>query len=191
MDWDSHKVPIIGDANVGKTSIVTRYTTDQFAESPAATVGVSNVQVTLHHNDDEVTINIWDTAGQERFRSLVPLYTRGADVIMLVFSFTDPESFEHIDQWYTKLRTDMRMLCPIVLVGNKTDLTELVPRPRAEDWAADHNCPIVFTSAQTGENIKELFDIIAKQIWRTSSQVAVVERVAVAQKAQAKSSCCK
>jgi small GTP-binding protein len=190
MDWDSHKVPIIGDANVGKTSIVTRYTTDQFAESPAATVGVSNVQVTLRHNDEEVTINIWDTAGQERFRSLVPLYTRGADVIILVFSFTDPESFEHVDQWYAKFRTDMRMLCPIVLVGNKTDLPELVARARAEEWAAEHSCPVVFTSAQTGDNIKELFDVIAKQIWRTSSQVAVVERVAVGQPNRVKPPCC-
>jgi small GTP-binding protein len=178
MDWDSHKVPLIGDANVGKTSIVTRYTTNQFPETPATTVGVSNVQVTLHYESEELTVNLWDTAGQERFRSLVPLYTRGADLIVLVFSMTDYESFEHLTQWYGKVRTDMRLTCPIVLCGNKTDLDALVPRARAEEWAAEHNCPVVFTSAQTGDNIKDLFAVIAQEIWKATTQSTVVDRPA-------------
>jgi small GTP-binding protein len=177
MDWDSHKVPIIGDSDVGKTSIVTRYTSDDISETPSVTVGVSDVQVTLHYRDDDMTINIWDTAGQERFRSLVPLYARGADMIILVFSLTDPDSFDHLEQWHYKIRTDMRMACPIILVGNKTDFPPQVSRGRAEELAADHNCQVVFTSARTGDSINELFDIIAQEIWKATSHITVVERV--------------
>jgi small GTP-binding protein len=176
MDWDSHKVPLVGDANVGKTSIVTRYTTNRFVETPAATVGVSNVPVTLQYESEELTVNIWDTAGQERFRSLVPLYTRGADLIVLVFSLAEYESFDHLPQWYSKVRTEMKLSCPIVLCGNKTDLEALVPRERALEWANEHNCPVVFTSAQTGENIKELFAVIAQVIWKATTQGAIMER---------------
>jgi small GTP-binding protein len=178
MDWDSHKIPIIGDANVGKTSIVTRYTTGSFGTGAAATVGVSNVQVVLRYQGDELSVNIWDTAGQERFRSLVPLYTRGADVVVLVFAVNDLETFEHVDQWYLKVRNDMRLNCPLVLCGNKIDLEFSVPSARAEEWANDHGCPLVFTSAASGDNIQKLFDVVAAELFRAHSHINVSERVA-------------
>jgi small GTP-binding protein len=177
MDWDSHKIPIIGDANVGKTSIVTRYTTGAFGTEPAATVGVSNVQVVLRYQGDELPVNIWDTAGQERFRSLVPLYTRGADIVVLVFAVNDNETFDHLDQWFIKVRNDMRLSCPLVLCGNKSDLEFSIPRVRAEEWANEHGCPLVFTSAATGQSIEELFDVVAAELFKANSHINVSERV--------------
>jgi small GTP-binding protein len=132
--------------------------------------------VALNYNDEELTINIWDTAGQERFRSLVPLYTRGADLIVLVFSLADVTSFDHLESWYSKVRVDMHLTCPLVLCGNKTDLAEQVPRSRAIEWATDHGCPLVFTSAVTGDNVKELFRIVAQEIWKASNRISVMER---------------
>jgi small GTP-binding protein len=189
MDWDSHKIPIIGDANVGKTSIVTRYTTDSFVDGPAATVGVSNVQVILRYEGEELIVNLWDTAGQERFRSLVPLYSRGADLIVLVFAVNDQETFDHVDQWYSKVRGEMRLNCPLVLCGNKADLEFSVPRGAAEEWARVHGCPVGFTSAQRGENIYELFQAIAGELFKATSHVNVSERVL--EPAPQSSGCCK
>jgi small GTP-binding protein len=190
MDFDAHKVPLIGDENVGKTSIVSRFTTGGPLEAQTNTVGVSNVQVTLHCRTKELTINIWDTAGQERFRSLVPLYTRAASLIVIVFSLADIATFDHVETWYSKVKTDWKLACPIVLCGNKSDLEEQVPRARATEWANEHNCSVVFTSAVTGENIDKLFDTVGERILNISDRIAVTEHVRESESAEVKQKCC-
>jgi small GTP-binding protein len=166
LDAPLHKVPFIGDANVGKTSLITRYTTNEFTSAPTATVGVSNVQIKATHGSSEFIINLWDTAGQESFRSLVPLYARGSDVLVLAFSVASIETFKGLDQWFDQIRTDLGITCPIVICGTKTDLqpwqVEILP---VKTWAREHNCPLIFTSAQSGDNVAELFGLIAEQLF--------------------------
>jgi small GTP-binding protein len=160
-----HKVPFIGDANVGKTSLINRYTTNEFSMAPTATVGVSNVQIKATHGSSEFIINLWDTAGQESFRSLVPLYARGADVLVLAFSVASLETFHSLDQWFQQIRNELGINCPIVICGTKTDLrpwqVEIVS---VKTWAKEHSCPLIFTSAESGDNVAELFGLIAEQL---------------------------
>jgi GTPase SAR1 family protein len=57
---------------------------------------------------DKVTkLQIWDTAGQERFRSLAPMYYRGASAAVLVVDFTQKRSFESIRGWVDELRANV------------------------------------------------------------------------------------
>jgi small GTP-binding protein len=156
-DIPVYKVVFIGDADVGKTSIITRYVTKQFLDFLIPTVGMSHVQVAICFGPDEFIVNLWDTAGQERYRSLVPLYTRDAIVIVLVFAVDVIATFQHLDGWLTKLRDELQLSCPVIVVANKTDLEFAIDKNRFIAWAKDKELRIVMTSAKTGENVQQLF----------------------------------
>jgi len=155
------KVPLIGDANVGKTSIVSRLTTDIYTGNTTPTVGVSNVQITLKHKDKDVALGIWDTAGQEKFRSLIQLYTRNSSLLILVFDISSVDSFHSIDFWYKKIRVELDNKSPMFLCANKIDLSPVISREAIEEWARLHECRTFYTSAQNGEGIDEMFHAVA------------------------------
>ncbi|KNZ54886.1 hypothetical protein VP01_2823g4 [Puccinia sorghi] len=84
---------------VGKTSIVHRYTTGSFSYSLTSTIGASFCTKKLSVDGCKVRLQIWDTAGQERFRSMAPMYYRGANAAILVYDITNMESFFDIQNW--------------------------------------------------------------------------------------------
>jgi small GTP-binding protein len=165
QELSQFKVPLIGDANVGKTSIVSRYTTDNFVANARPTVGVSTTSILIDVGKDKVELSVWDTAGQERFRSLVPLYTRHAAAMILVFDMAATQSFAGLDAWLTKLTVDMAVKCPIVVCGNKIDLPGAVAQAAVKEWAADKGVACHFTSALTGVGVTELFHMVARKVY--------------------------
>ena len=76
----SLKILIIGESGVGKSSLLLRFTDDQFDPEMAATIGVDFKVKVMNQQGNRVKLAIWDTAGQERFRTLTPSYYRGAQV---------------------------------------------------------------------------------------------------------------
>ncbi|KAG8952771.1 hypothetical protein FRC04_003694 [Tulasnella sp. 424] len=121
------KVVVMGSAGVGKTSLVQRYTTNTFSSTKiAATAGASfHVKKTIV-NGVPVRLQLWDTAGQERFRSLAPMYYRGAHAAVLVYDITNPSSFEDIRVWLEELKKNIPPESEndmiIYIVGTKVDL---------------------------------------------------------------------
>jgi small GTP-binding protein len=158
------KVPFVGDANVGKTNIVSRYTTENFLPNSRPTVGVSTTSITFDLATEKVELSVWDTAGQERFRSLVPLYTRHAALMVIVFDMSSAHSFQSVSAWMDKLRSEMGVKCPIFVCGNKVDLPPEVTRDSVMEWAAKNDCNAFFTSAVTGSGVTELFQAIAVKV---------------------------
>jgi small GTP-binding protein len=164
------KVPLIGDANAGKTTIVNRFTSDRPSGSVSPTVGVSTVNITFAVQDETLELSIWDTAGQEKFRSLVPRYTRGAALIVLVFDRSCPASFAGLDYWFSRVRNEMDAACPVFLCANKTDLPPAVPEEAIRVWAQRNGCPLFFTSALSGEGIAEMFSEVATRVLTTGER---------------------
>ncbi|KAG9034962.1 hypothetical protein FRB95_012252 [Tulasnella sp. JGI-2019a] len=121
------KVVVMGNAGVGKTSLVQRYTTNSFnSTKTAATAGAAfHVKKTVV-NGVTVRLQLWDTAGQERFRSLAPMYYRGTHAAILVYDITNPSSFEDVKVWLEELKknvppeTENDMI--VYIVGTKVDL---------------------------------------------------------------------
>lgn len=89
-DDASHKIKIIflGDQGVGKSSIMNRFINDKFENLYQATVGLDFNSKNVIIERQEVRLYLYDTAGQEKFRSLIPMYIRDADVIILVYDIT-------------------------------------------------------------------------------------------------------
>ena len=97
------KLLLIGDAGVGKSSILLRFTDDAFEEHLASTIGVDFKVKTVTMRGKTLKLTIWDTAGQERFRTLTSSYYRGCHGIILVFDVTDRSSFEHVRMWLDEI----------------------------------------------------------------------------------------
>lgn len=155
------KVVLVGNSSVGKTSIIMRRHHNTFSDDRQTTIGAGYVQEEIQTKYGNAKINIWDTAGQERYRCLVPMYARGSNVALLVFDITYSETFDSLDDWVEKIRTDVSENCPIVVAGNKLDLgcpPDL--REKYDSWAQDNSITLIYVSAKTGESIDILFQEI-------------------------------
>ncbi len=158
------KVCIIGDTDVGKTSISSRYCHGEFPENSTPTIGASFLQKRVVQGGTEISLQIWDTAGQERFRSMAPMYYRGAKAAICVFDVTNEESFNRILAWLRDLKAHADPNVVICIAGNKCDKQCVVNLSACEELATSIGAQFVKTSALTGEGINELFDALSKQI---------------------------
>jgi small GTP-binding protein len=154
---DSFKVVLLGDASVGKTSLLTRWIDSRIIPNQPATIGVGFRCTPLELNGIIYNIHIWDTAGQEVYRSTSPIYCRNARAAMLVYDITCRASFDNLDQWLSIVRNGRDM--PLVLVGNKTDLStqRMVDRDLGYEWAQREGAKFYETSATTNDFVKEAF----------------------------------
>ena len=97
------KILIIGESGVGKSSLLLRFTDDQFDPDQEATIGVDFKVKVIDNNGNKVKLAIWDTAGQERFRTLTPSYYRGAQGAILVYDISSRESFQKVEDWLNEV----------------------------------------------------------------------------------------
>lgn len=131
--------------------------------SPQATIGIDFLSKTMYLEDRTVRLQLWDTAGQERFRSLIPSYIRDSSVAIVVYDVTSRTSFAGCDKWIEDVRAERSTDVVIVLVGNKTDLSDKrqVAYEEGEQKAKHFNIQFIETSAKAGYNIKPLFRKVA------------------------------
>ena len=154
-----YKLIVIGDENVGKTSIINRFKNNQFSPEYEPTVGLDFQSIPILIDDQSVTLLLYDTAGQEKFKSLIPLYTNEANIILLIYDISNKESFENIGKWFDSLNNINKEEVVFALVGNKSDLdfNRKVTKEEAESYAKEHNYVFQEVSAMSGEGIQELF----------------------------------
>ncbi|KAG8758225.1 hypothetical protein FRC14_000472 [Serendipita sp. 396] len=116
------KLVVMGNTGVGKSSLVVRYTENRFSLSTTATTGALFVTHKTNFEDFHVKLQIWDTAGQERFRSLAPIYYRGANAAIIMYDLTRLESFNDVRIWIEELKKNCDPDLLIYIVGSKADL---------------------------------------------------------------------
>ena len=98
----THKIILLGESAVGKTSIINRLTKDTFSNLTISTVNEFYIEKEFKIKDDKIILEIWDTAGQEKFRSIVKNYYKGAAAAILVYDITNLESFKQLDDFWLK-----------------------------------------------------------------------------------------
>jgi Ras-related protein Rab-6A len=154
-----YKLIFLGDQSVGKSCIMNRFMNDTFTEEYQATIGLDFQSKNVQIDNQDIHLLLYDTAGQEKFRSLIPMYTRDANIILLVYDITSKDSFMHIPEWIKDL-TNIKMEEVIfALVGNKNDLEENrdVTIEEGQKFAQEHDFIFQETSAKTGDGFSELF----------------------------------
>jgi small GTP-binding protein len=145
---------------VGKTSIINRYLQKyDFDPHEANTIGAMYDSHEIQRDDRIIELQIWDTAGQEQYRSLGSTYFRNAHGAVVVFDLTASHSYANVPYWVQSFRSVAGRDRAALIVGNKSDLTETraVVWGDAADWATEHNCQYLETSALSGEGIDIAF----------------------------------
>jgi len=173
------KIVLLGDTGVGKTSIALRFTQDTFQVRTNPTIGASFLMKNMVFDDKKIKLQIWDTAGQERFRSLAPMYYRGASAALLVYDITSLVSFNKVKEWINELRLNVPEDIIMVVVGNKVDRAAKHRQVKFEvgyDYARSVGASFTETSAKTKEGIEEVFNDIAKRLIQTQPTRKVPER---------------
>jgi small GTP-binding protein len=127
---------------------------------------------TVALDDATVKFEIWDTAGQERYRSLAPMYYRGASAAIVVYDITNPDSFAGAKSWVKELQRRGDPNVVIALAGNKADLEgrRKVEFEEAAAYANENNLLHLETSAKNSNNVKALFVEIAKSLPKNPPQ---------------------
>ncbi|KAH0792235.1 small GTP-binding protein [Histomonas meleagridis] len=158
------KVVLLGTTMVGKTSIVTRVTSGEFDPSIKPTIGACYASKSFDVNGRTVKLQIWDTAGQERFKTLVPMYYRGAKVAVIVFSVTDSASLGEIDFWATGVKSGTSPPPVLFVIGNKIDLVDerVVSTEQGQEVASKHGAEYFEISATTGDNVDKMIMRVAE-----------------------------
>eukprot|EP00729_Bicosta_minor_P016894 gene16894-30829_t len=162
------KVVVLGSQGVGKTSIITRYVEKTFSGTVSSTIGASFFTHKMMMDNVRVKLQIWDTAGQERFRSMAPMYYRGAAAALLVYDITRADTFADIEGWIQELRASTGENMVIALLGNKTDIRGQgsVTRENGEGYAAQIGAQFYETSAKDNTGVTEAFFEIGKELLR-------------------------
>jgi len=160
------KVVVIGNTGVGKTCIVLRYVQGKFVMHTASTIGASFMIKKLFLDNCRLTLQIWDTAGQERFRSMGPMYYRGAAAAIVVFDITSEDSFTQLQQWVDELRKNSDENIVLAIACNKCDLSgqRAVAFKRAKEYAESVGAIVYETSAKANKGIEDLFVEISRKI---------------------------
>jgi len=154
------KVVIDGDGNVGKTSLIRKFTKGKFETSRVATIGVDFQTHTEQLPEGPVRLSIWDMAGQERFQFLRVDFYRGSRVAALVYDVSDVKSLNNLVSWHIEI-------CKVVpeakfmIVGNKVDLERVEGSEAARDFAKLIESPYLETSALTGQGVADMFHTLA------------------------------
>ncbi|CCF60249.1 hypothetical protein KAFR_0J01850 [Kazachstania africana CBS 2517] len=166
----SIKLVLLGEAAVGKSSIVLRFVSNDFSENKEPTIGAAFLTQRVNINNNTIKFEIWDTAGQERFASLAPMYYRNAQAALVVYDITKPQSFIKARHWVKELHEQASKDIIIALVGNKVDIIEndeserKVAREEGERLAEEEGLIFFETSAKTAENVNDVFLNIGEKI---------------------------
>jgi small GTP-binding protein len=157
---------LLGEAAVGKTSIVRRMTKGTFDNYSESTIGAAFNSYVKKYGNRIVKFEIWDTAGQERYRSITPLYYRNATSAFLVYDITSKDSFEIAKTYLRELKSYNTIVPVIILVGNKCDLEHKrkVTRKEGKKFAEDNGIFFCEISAKTSINTEHIFELVAKNI---------------------------
>ena len=164
------KIVLLGNLNVGKTSIASRYCKNSFNEHHINTIGGAyQQQKVVLSNGAVVKLHIWDTSGQERFRAMTNLYYRDAQVALLTYDITNESSFSGIEFWIEELKYKVENDNMILfLVGNKSDVNNeerKISKNQGKKFADDNNMIFYETSAKTGDGVKDLFNDVARKAY--------------------------
>jgi small GTP-binding protein len=173
---DQPKVIFLGESRVGKTSIIGRHVHSSEAPVPSSTIGCVYTMINVTTHGRTMPMQVWDTAGQEVYRSLVPIYVRGARLAVLVFDVTEPASLAALDEWIEVLKSTVPHETPIFAVANKIDLTEnRIPDDDIDAFIRPRNLTLFKTSAKNGYGINDLFEAAAESISRDPVPLEVRE----------------
>ena len=170
---DTISIITIGDSSVGKTSIIKKFSDNNFSIGTLPTIGVELFKTELNIKGENYLIKIWDTCGQERLRALTSNYYKNADGIILVYDINSNESFLNLESWFKSIDDNCGYKPPVIIVGNKIDLGGKIDDEIMNKFKMKFKDYLMFEcSAKTGENIDKAFISISEIIIKNKKELS-------------------
>lgn len=163
------KVVIIGEAGVGKTSLMSKFVSNTFNDQMQPTIGCDIQNKLMLVEGRNVEVRLWDTAGCERFQTMLPLYYRGCHGAILVYDVTRRDTFNKLRDWLLELKNNLTNDDAIVMIiGNKIDKSgRQVSKEEGNNYAKQISALFIETSAKTSEGVAIAFEELLIKIMQT------------------------
>ena len=161
------KIAVLGEAAVGKTSLVKRYTKNTFSEQSSATIGADRSEKSCMVDNESFHVQILDTAGQQQFQSLIQGYLKTVDAVIFVYDISDKESFAFLPVWNMLLSKCVKRDLVKILVGNKKDLAKIdreVSFKSARTYAEFEGMVALEVSAKEGDSVDLVFQCVLREL---------------------------
>lgn len=165
------KCGMVGDMQVGKTTLMVKYVEDRLDEDYIQTLGVNFMEKTIMLRNTEITFSIWDLGGQREFLSMLPLVCNDASSIFFMFDLSRKTTLNSIKEWYRQARGLNRQAVPF-LIGTKYDIFVTMPQDeqaeidkQARKFAKAMKAPLIFTSATHSINVQKLFKVVLSKVF--------------------------
>lgn len=177
------KIAMLGDSQVGKTSLMQKYVEGTFDDDYLQTLGVNFMDKAIDLNKEEVTFSIWDIGGHRDFASMLPMVCNDAAVVLFVFDLSRRSTLDNVRTWYTQARSHNKSAIPI-LVGTKFDLFVSLPAEeqeeitgRARQYARAMRAPLIFCSPCYSVNVINAFKVILLVLFELGGGVSEITAV--------------
>mmetsp|Transcript_5581 Transcript_5581/g.6096 ORF Transcript_5581/g.6096 Transcript_5581/m.6096 type:complete len:214 (-) Transcript_5581:214-855(-) len=177
------KIGLVGDAQVGKTTLMVKYVENKFDEDYIQTLGVNFMEKSIILRDTEITFSIWDLGGQKEFLSMLPLVCNDAIALFFMFDLTRKSTLLSIKEWYRQARL-LNRTAQAFLVGTKYDIFSQLPPEEIEEvdkmarkYAKAMKAPLIFSSASHSINVQKIFKIVLAKVFDLKSTVAEITNV--------------
>lgn len=162
------KILFLGDTSVGKTSLLLRYTENEFNSEGVPTLGVDVKYKYISFQNKKIRLDLWDTAGQERFRGIAKNYFRGAHGIIFVCDVTSKPTFVTLKNWIKDAKNNVsKDMTEMIIVGNKIDKIEEreIPQKTIEEFGEKNLIETFEASAKTGEGVEVFLSRLVEKLF--------------------------
>jgi Ras-related protein Rab-6A len=159
------KVTLIGESQVGKTSLINQYVNNKFEDEYLMTIGNDKMIKEIEINENKVRLEIWDTIGQKDLRNANKIFMKNTNIALIVYDITNKKSFENLNEFYKELiKMNERDKMIIGIAANKSDLYENteVNREEGEEYAKKINALYFESTATDHENVVNIFEELIK-----------------------------
>ncbi|KAL2025004.1 hypothetical protein VTK56DRAFT_6 [Thermocarpiscus australiensis] len=177
------KVGMVGDAQIGKTSLMVKYVEGSWDEDYIQTLGVNFMEKTISIRNTEITFSIWDLGGQREFVNMLPLVCNDAVAILFMFDLTRKSTLNSIKEWYRQGRGFNKTAIP-VLVGTKYDHFVNLSREEQEEisnqarrFAKAMRASLIFSSTSHSINVQKIFKIVLSKAFDLKCTIPEITNV--------------
>ncbi|KAI8823898.1 septum-promoting GTP-binding protein 1 [Chytriomyces hyalinus] len=177
------KVGMVGDSQIGKTSLMVKYVEGSFDEDYIQTLGVNFMEKTISIRNTEITFSIWDLGGQREFVNMLPLVCNDAVAILFMFDLSRRHTLNSIKEWYRQARGFNKTAIPF-LIGTKYDHFAGLPKKEQEEitnqarkFAKAMKASLIFCSSSHSINVQKIFKIVLAKVFDLKCTIPCIDEI--------------
>jgi len=177
------KIGMVGDAQIGKTSLMVKYVHGTFDENYIQSLGVNFMEKVITIKNVEINFSIWDLGGHRDFVNMLPLVCNESVAIFFMFDLSRKSTLNSVKEWYRQARTFNKTAIPF-LIGCKYDYFECLPTEDQEDiinqarkYAHAMKAPLIFTSTARSINVQKIFKLVLSKVFELKCTIPEINQI--------------